>query len=116
MYGTCRAFQSESVLRTDIDPGPATTAADSAAESPFNIPPDIVVRIALLSRIDGEAAFAGDAIEGQITEPLRFRNCRIRGRIIRLEQNLQPSHHFTVGLKFDVLQVNGQDHPLHLDV
>jgi hypothetical protein len=116
MYGTCRAFQSESVLRTDIDPGPAATAADSAAQSPFNIPPGIVVRIALLSRIDGETAFAGDAIEGQITEPLRFRNCRILGRIVRLEQNLLPSHYFTLGLKFDVLQVNGQDHPLHLDV
>jgi len=60
------------------------------------------VRIALLSRIDGETAFAGDAIEGQI--------------IVRLEQNLLPSHYFTLGLKFDVLQVNGQDHPLHLDV
>jgi hypothetical protein len=70
----------------------------------------------LLSRIDGQTAFAGDAIEGQITEPLRFRDCRIRGRIIRLEQNLQPSRYFTVGLKFDVLRVNGQDHPLHLEV
>ncbi len=30
-YGTCWAFQSESVLRTDIDPGLAATAADSAA-------------------------------------------------------------------------------------
>jgi hypothetical protein len=115
-YGTCRAFQSESVLRTDIDPGPAATAADSAAQSPFNIPPGIVVRIALLSRIAGETAFAGDAIEGQITEPLRFRDCKVLGRIVRLEQNLLPSHYFTVGLKFEVLRVNGQDHPLHLDV
>jgi hypothetical protein len=115
-YGACRAFQSESVLRTDLDPGTATTAADSAAESPFSIPPRISVRIALLSQIDGETAFAGDAIEGRITEPLRFRDCRVLGRIVRLEQNLLPSRYFTVGLKFDVLRANGQDHPLHLEV
>jgi hypothetical protein len=94
--GSCRAFQSESVLRTDIDPGPATTAAGSAAESPFSIPPGIVVRIALLSRVDSETAFAGDAIEGQITEPSRFRDCRVLGRIVRLEQNLLPSHYLDV--------------------
>ena len=85
-YGTCRAFQSESVLRTDLHAGTTTTAADSAPESPFIIPPGIIVHIALLSRIDGETAFAGDAIEGQITEPSRFRDCRIHGRIVRLSK------------------------------
>lgn len=115
-YGACRAFQSESVLRTDVDGGTTPTAAESTAENPFSISPGIVLRIALLSRIDGETAFAGDAIEGQITEPLRFRDCRILGRIVRLEQNLLPSRYFTVGLKFDVLRVNGHEHPLHLEV
>jgi len=123
-YSACRAFQSESVLRTDSEPSTAITAADSAPENPSSIPPGIVVRIALLSPISGESSFAGDAIEGEITEPLRSGDGKIlapqgalvRGRIVRLEQSLQPSHYFTVGLRFDTLRVDGREHPLHLEV
>jgi hypothetical protein len=123
-YGACRAFQSESVLRTDVDPEPAVTPSVSIAQNAFTIPPGLSVRIALLSRIDRETSFAGDAIEGQITEPLRSPDGRIlapggtivSGRIVRLEQNLLPSRYFTVGLKFDVLRVDGHDYPLRLEV
>jgi hypothetical protein len=97
---------------------------DAAPENPSSIPAGIVVRIALLSRINGEASFAGDAIEGEITEPLRSGDGRIlapqgalvHGRIVRLEQSLQPSHYFTLGLRFDTLRVDGREHPLHLEV
>jgi hypothetical protein len=123
-YSACRAFQSESVLRTDSEPTAAPTVANSAPESSFSIPPGIVVRIALLSPINEESSFAGDAIEGEITEPLRAPDGKIlapqgalvRGRIVRLEQNLQPSHYFTLGLRFDTLRVDGHEHPLHLEV
>jgi hypothetical protein len=123
-YSACRAFQSESVLRTDSEPTAAPTVANSAPESSFSIPPGIVVRIALLSPINGESSFAGDAIEGEITEPLRSGDGKIlapqgalvRGRIVRLEQNLQPSRYFTLGLRFDTLRVDGHEHPLHLEV
>jgi hypothetical protein len=123
-YGTCRAFQSESVLRTDAEPAAAPTAADSAPETPSSIPPGMLMRIALLSPINGESSFAGDVIEGQLTEPLRFPDGKIlapqgalvRGRIVRLEQNLLPSHYFTLGLRFDTLHVDGHDRPLHLEV
>ena len=82
------------------------------------------MRIALLSPINGEASFAGDGIEGEITEPLRSgdgkilapKGALVRGRIVRLEQSLQPSHYFTLGLRFDTLHVDDHEHPLHLEV
>lgn len=123
-YADCRAFQSESVFRPDVD---LPVDDSSAAKTPSTaktvaIPPGLTLQIALRSKIDTEIAFAGDAIKGQLLQAVRARDGRIlapegsvvNGRIVRLERHVQPSRYFSLGLKFHSLLVNGREVPLTL--
>jgi hypothetical protein len=113
-YASCREFQSESVFRTDVDlpSGPAATP-----KPPLPIGPGALVRVALRSRIDSETAFAGDAIEGRLVNPIGMlvpEGATVHGRIMRLEQEYQPSKFFTLALKFYSVDAQGAEVPLNL--
>jgi hypothetical protein len=113
-YASCREFQSESIFRTDLD---VTAGASEISKSPIAIPPGITIKIALRSRIDGESSFAGDAIEGQLLNAigtLAPKGAVVHGRIVRFEQEYQPSNHYALGLKFHSIEVNGSEVPLTL--
>jgi hypothetical protein len=129
-YAACRAFQSESVFRAEMDPplddstvAQAPPVRDSAAATkPVVIPPGKTLRIALSSAIDAGGAFAGDAIEGQLLQAIRARNgnilvpegATVHGRIVRVERHVLPSRYLALGLKFHSLSVNGREIPLAL--
>jgi hypothetical protein len=103
-YASCRAFQTESVFRTDSEPS------------------GITIKIALRSKIDSESSFAGDAIEGQFVKAIRAHNGTIlapdgaiaHGRIVRFEHQHLPSNYFALGLKSHSIEVNGSEVPLTL--
>jgi hypothetical protein len=117
-YSGCRAFQAESVFRTDLDaPGGDSTVA----QEPVAIPPGIGVKIALRSIIDSENSFAGDAIDGELLNAVWARGKLLvpagaiaHGRIVRFERQYQPSNYFALGLKFDSIEVHGTEVPLTL--
>ena len=119
-YGACREFQAESVFRAAPEP-----LADKSAspQRPVAIPPGLMIRIALRSKIDSESSFAGDAIQGRLQNTLRDPNggvlaaagSVVHGRIVRLEKTYhQHSNYFALGLKFDSINVNGIEIPLML--
>jgi hypothetical protein len=113
-YASCREFQSESVFRTDLD---ASAGASEISKSTVAIPPGITIKIALRSKIDGESSFAGDAIEGQLLNALGTlvpKGAIVHGRIVRFEQEHQPSNYYALGLKFHSIEVNGSEVPLTL--
>ncbi len=125
-YTSCRAFQSESVFRPETDAPAANAAAATApfaAKAAVTIPHGIAMRIALRSRIDGENAFAGDAIEGQLLHAIKGRGGQVvvpegavvHGRIVRLEQQFIPTHYFALGLKYLSVTANGSEIPLTLE-
>ena len=117
-YAACREFQTESVFRTDLEP----SAGESAVpQKPVAIPSGITIKIALRSTIDSELSFAGDAIEGQLLNAIRAHGSVLapegaiaHGRIVRFEQQYQPSSYFAVGLKFHSIEVHGSEVPLTL--
>ncbi len=113
-YASCREFRSETVFRTgpEADTGPA-----ESSNVPLAIPPGLRIKIALRSRIDLPASFAGDAIEGQLMTAIGTqvpKGALVRGRIVRLQQEYLPSHYIAIGLKFDSVRVNGREAPLSL--
>ena len=113
-YASCREFQSESVFRTDLD-APASTSEIS--KEPVAIPPGITIKIALRSKIDGENAFAGDAIDGQLLNAIGTvipKGAIVHGRIVRFEQQHQPPTYYAVGLTFHSIEMNGSEIPLSL--
>ena len=116
-YGSCREFESESVFRTDIAGPAAAPAPAPPANPPVAIPPGVTLNIALRSRVDSDAAFAGDAIEGELVDaagPIP-KGAVVHGRIVRLSWNQQPSVYLAVGLRFDTVEVNGARVPLSLE-
>jgi hypothetical protein len=113
-YASCREFQSETVFRTDPE---LSAGASEVSKTPVAIPPGIRIKIALRSKIDLESSFAGDAIEGQLLSAIADlipKGALVRGRIVRLQQEYQPSNYFAIGLKFDSIEVNGSEVPLTL--
>jgi hypothetical protein len=113
-YAACREFQSESVFRTDMD---ASAGTSEISKSPVTIPPGITIKIALRSKIDAESSFAGDAIEGQLLNAIGKlvpKGATVHGRLVRFEQEHQPSNYFALGLKFHSIDMNGTEVPLTL--
>ncbi|HEX8984527.1 MAG TPA: hypothetical protein VF767_03820 [Bryobacteraceae bacterium] len=131
-YGACRAFESETVFRPELDENPADSAGaqtppmgdSAAAKTPGPLPQGKTLQIALRSKIDEQNSFAGDAIEGQLLQAVRGRGgsilapqgSTVHGRIVRFERHFLPSNYLALGLKFDSLNVNGREVPLTLEV
>lgn len=117
-YSACREFQAESVFRTDLEP----SAGDGAAlQTPVEIPAGITIKIALQSRIDSDASFAGDAIEGRLVNAIRAHGKVVapagavaHGRIERFEQQYQPTSYIALGLKFHSIEIHGNEVPVTL--
>lgn len=118
-YQGCRAFQSESVFRTDVEGAPAESPAPATAmQATPRIPAGLDVHIDLHSPIDMENAWAGDAIEGRLEEAIGSLvppGAVVRGRIVRAERHFVPTSYFTLGLRFYALVVRGVEVPLSLD-
>jgi hypothetical protein len=113
-YAACREFQTESVFRTDLEPTEGTAVV---AQKPVTIPTGVHVKIALRSKVDLDNAFAGDAIEGRLLNPIAkvvAAGALVRGRIVRLEYGYQPSNYVAVGVKFRSIEVHGSEMPLSL--
>jgi hypothetical protein len=119
-YAGCRAFESESLFRTDMNtPDPGSPASAPS----ITIPPGLSMKIALLSRIDEARAYAGDAIHGQLLSDVRRpdgrlvapQGTRLQGRIVRAERHLQPTRYFSLGLKFESITLQGAEVPLALE-
>jgi hypothetical protein len=113
-YASCREFQSESVFRTDSEP---SAGAPEASKTPVSIPPGVRIKIALRSGIDSESSFAGDAIEGQLLNPIGSlipKGAIVHGRIVRFEREYLPANDFVLGLQFHSVEANGAEVPLTL--
>jgi hypothetical protein len=123
-YAGCRAFQSESVFRPQVDGAAADTPAATASAKPAPvIRGGLSIHIDLRTPIDMESAFAGDAAEGELEEAIHGpggevlapAGAIVHGRIVRAERHFVPSTYFALGLRFDSVTLGGVEVPLTLD-
>ncbi len=117
-YRGCRAFQAESVFRADVAEGGTSAGAKAAAGT---LPADARVRIRLRTKLSEEATFAGDAIEGELAEPIRVKGktiapsgAPVEGRIYRFERHWRPSPYTVVGIRYSSLRVEDREFRLNL--
>ncbi len=108
-YEDCRQFGAQSELSFGEIAEPADREIEVIEES--QIPPGVLLRIRLETRIDSEGSAVGDPIRGKLKQAakrggktLAPRGAAVTGRIRVLERHTYPKEVFMVGLEFLALQ------------
>jgi len=122
-YAGCRAFQSESVFRPEVEGAAADTAsASSAPRAATQLPAGLTLHIALRTPIDMQTAAGGDPVEGRLEEEIRgptgliaSRGATVHGRVVRAERHFVPGSFFALGLRFESVVAGGAEIPLALE-
>jgi len=120
-YSDCREYVGESTIRFDDVDTPASAAISKAPLRP--LPPKLKLQVALSSPINAETAAAGDAVTATVLRDVKEKNGgipvhekdRLHGRILRLEQAFLPTPRWTLVLRFDEIERNGEVQPVALD-
>jgi hypothetical protein len=119
-YSDCREYVGESTIRFD-DVDAAAGPAGAKTELP-PLPPKVHLVVGLSKPIDTEVAAAGDAIDGVVLRDVSDKkqgatarvNDRVHGRILRLQQYIEPSPVWIIALRFDTIERNGTEQPIAL--
>jgi hypothetical protein len=119
-YSDCREYVTESSIRFDDDVAPGAAASKAAL---LPLPPKARLLIGLSKPINTEIAAAGDPVEGVLLRDVIARrsgtvakvNDRVHGRILRLQQYMEPSPRWFVAIRFDTIERNGIEQPVALN-
>jgi len=99
----------ESSIRFDDVDAIAGPAAAKAAQQP--LPPKARLLIGLSKPINTEVAAAGDAVDGVLLRDVAGNaakaNDRVHGRILRLQQYMDPSPRWFIAIRFDTIERQG---------
>ena len=125
-YSDCHEYAGESTIRFDDDAAapaaPKTAAAPKAAAPVRPLPSGLRFRIGLTSPIHSETAAAGDAVTGVVLHEVKDKklgivareNDVVHGRILQLEQHMDPFPRWVLAILFDSLEHDGVEEPLEL--
>jgi hypothetical protein len=111
-YSECREYVGESTIRFDeVDAATGPAAARDALQP---LPSKTRLLIGLSKPINTEIAAAGDPVEGVLLRDAVDRrmataarvNDRVHGRILRLQQYLDPPAIWVVAIRFDTIERN----------
>lgn len=115
----CRQFQGESTLKFEELTEESASAAK--AKSRVVLPAGLSLPLALDAAITPETSAVGDAITASVAEDVRQgkqilvpKGAQARGRIVRLQRDLNGTPAFIVGLHFDELTAPEFTAPLQL--
>jgi hypothetical protein len=119
-YSDCREYVGDSTIRFDEVDAAAGTAASKSTLQP--LPPKVRLPIGLSKPIDTETAAAGDAVEGVLLSDVTDRkqrtmaklNVRVHGRILRLQQYMEPTPVWIVAIRFETIERDGMQQPIAL--
>lgn len=119
-FADCHEYVGESTIRFD-DPDDAAGAV--AADTPLRpLPPGVRLQIGLEGVIDTDTAAAGDVVTGVVLRDVKdkklgvlaLRNDHVRGRILGLEQFMDPQPRWIVTIRFDAMERRGVEQSLSL--
>ena len=118
-FASCREFLGESTLSF----GRSSPRADSAGEPLATLPLGLPMTIELITPITLGKAAAGDRIEGRLSEPLRDARsqkvlaplgAKVAGRLTRVELRHSGSGEYTMAVRWERLEIDGEKVPLTL--
>jgi len=117
-YANCHEFTGESTIRYDVDDEPAS-AASVARLDLQRLPSKTRVRVFLDPPVRSDTAAAGDPVTGVVEKEVREKGKvvvrqtdRLHGRILRLEQFLEPDTRWVVAIRFDSVERDGVEIPV----
>jgi hypothetical protein len=121
VYEGCHEYTAESVLTFGDDAGgPSLNGQPKAPQALPVTGSELELR--LVSRIDSEAASAGDSLEATLVRQVGNTDggripagTSFRGHLTQLERAYIPRRQLLVGIRFDTIVVNGAPVPLVLD-
>jgi hypothetical protein len=119
-FSDCREYVGESKIIFDDAETTADAAAAKIASQP--LPSKVRLLIGLSKPINTEVAAAGDAVEGVLLRDVTSKNSgivakansRVHGRILRLQQYLDPTPRWFIAIRFDTIERNGVEQSMAL--
>ena len=112
-FSGCREYVGESTISFD-DPSDTASPAAAARAALKALPPKTRIRVKIDPPVNTETAAAGDPISGIVEHEVKEKGQvvvrttdRLRGRILRLEQNMVPTPRWTVAIRFDSIERDG---------
>jgi hypothetical protein len=119
-FSECREYVGKSTIRfDDVDPAAGPAAAKAALQP---LPPKVRLLIGLNQPINTETAAAGDSVEGVLLRDVvdwklgtvARVNDRVHGRIMRLQQYMDPPARWFIAIRFDRIERSGIQQPIAL--
>jgi hypothetical protein len=112
-YTQCRQFSGESTVHFDTDE--TASAQSQAAMEAASLKPGLTLRIALLSEINSENAYAGMPLEGRLAHPSKVGNgvvlpagTHVSGLLTRFETHFLPEPKTLLTIEFDRLSAGNK--------
>jgi hypothetical protein len=110
-YTDCQEFKSESTISfsgTLQTPAAGTSHRESAQQPPPPPPAGTKLWTRMLTRIDTDTTYAGDAVEASVVKPVLYgdgvripSHAKLTGRVVRLRRQLHPYKKVTLEIRFD---------------
>jgi hypothetical protein len=120
-FASCREYHAESQLKFGgrVE---TTEASRGSTPSALDLPPGLPVTLEVTAAIDGTQAAAGDRIEGRLAKPIRDAHqktlvpegTKVQGRLTRVEMRHSTPPEFTIALRWESLEINGEWRPFSL--
>jgi hypothetical protein len=121
-YNGCREFVASSVIHfAGTYSTPAATPRPTRLT--LGLPAGLPLRIRLITPIHPAASWAGDAIEGALETSVKLplprdlsipKGARVQGRLVRIEQHLDPHDFLTIALTFNAIDIGGERYAVSL--
>src|SRR5262249_35367938 len=95
--------------------GSAGAGAERPSAPPNALPEGLHLHTRLVTPIDFDTAWAGDAIEAVLRSPVRDKKrnieaptgSRLHGRLVRFAHASEPFDHFELGIELESIEING---------
>jgi len=123
LFSGCHQFLGESKLIFDEKPADQSGASSEARKTKMTkIPAGLAMLVALDNAIDPATAAAGDPISGRLTHAVKVsdsgliipKGAKLNGRILGLSRIYAPEMELQFGLKWESINLNGENLPLQL--
>jgi hypothetical protein len=119
-FAGCREYVGESTIRYDVDDKGITPDSEKRADL-RPLPAKTRLQVKIEPAIDSDKAAAGDPITGVIEAAVKVKGetvvhagDKLRGRIVRLEQDMAPLPRWTVAILFETIERAGVEQKVAL--